>query len=373
MSAAPHAPQHGGAWASAARWDGLRLLVDVSRKRPGFEPEPIRLGDRLHADLIREVGPWRGTIVSVHGMSPVGQRDPRLQVFHGALARRGFRVVAPHLPGVTRLRIHAGQIDAIEHALHAVATTPILAPTGTVGAFAVSFSAGLTLLAAARPRVARHVQAACLLGGYHDVRSLLRFLLTAPQASRFAAAIALASFLEHVRGPQPALAEALRVFAQDTWWKRTTPQLPEVLTMLPTQVAEEARALLQDDPTARQRVLDEILAADPLFLDLGSCEGQLGHLRARLTLLHGEGDDVIPAMQSRQLARSLSDVGHPVRLCVTPLLSHGDTQGGLLRTARAAGPLADAFGGFLADVAAPAAAYSGSGRVWPSATSTTAS
>ncbi|MCB9663115.1 MAG: hypothetical protein H6732_03310 [Alphaproteobacteria bacterium] len=308
----------------------IRALRFLAAQRgllgPPPPPEVVRCcGWEL--DVIEPVGRWRGTILTVHGMSPLGRRDPRMLALHGALARIGFRVVSPAFPSIAELRIHAGQIDEVEHALLAVTEERSLCPQGRVALLSVSFSAGLSLIAASRDRVAHRVRAVLSLGAYADIHQTMEAVLTRDDLTSYAWTIVLASFLE---APTP-VREALRSAAWDAWWvdrpgwegAPAAPSLPAALAAL----APAERALvdgIMGSPEVRLAQVRKVLDAHPLMLDLASVVDHVGGLRAPVTVLHGLRDRTIPSSQAGTLAQALRAARVPHRVVVSPLLGHGE-------------------------------------------------
>ncbi|MCB9679868.1 MAG: prolyl oligopeptidase family serine peptidase [Alphaproteobacteria bacterium] len=285
-------------------------------------PESIVLGGR-RMDVVEPEGACVGTVVTVHGMSPAAQRDGRLQRLHGALAALGYRVVSPHFPSIAALRIHAGQIDAIEHAVGAIAASPELCPKGRVGVLAVSFSAGLTLIAAGRRSIAERVSGLCLIGAFGDIHRTMEAVLTRDDLTTYAWKIVLANFLDASIGSCAGVRQALLTAALDEWHQRVVPELPGVIGTLPARDVALVHELL-GSRAARLRHFRRIVDAHPLMLDLASVVDQVDGVRAPVTLLHGRHDPTIPSEQSELLHAALQRAGVASRLVVSPLLGHGD-------------------------------------------------
>lgn len=284
-------------------------------------PEVWELGGQTY-DVVEPTERYAGTILSVHGMTPKGPRDPRLVQFHAALASVGFRVVAPVLRSVAELRIHAGQIDQIERAIGQISSHRGLTPSGRLSVFAPSFSGGLALIAASRSTVADRVRALLLLGPYGNIRTTMDALLTQPGFHPYAWKIVLSNFLEVVHRGSGGAAEALRVAALDDWSLAGPAQLPAFLDGLDDAQRRLARALLLDG-AERRALWEAILDREPGFMTYGSVVDQIGGLRGRPVLLHGQDDPTIPARQSREIHRALQEVDHSSRLLITPALGHG--------------------------------------------------
>ncbi|TMA54891.1 MAG: alpha/beta fold hydrolase, partial [Deltaproteobacteria bacterium] len=116
-------------------------------------------------------GPAGGTpLVLVHGFTPEGKDDPRLREAAALLARCGFDVAVPTIPGLTHGRLRPDDVAPVVTTLAALGRPSIV--------LGVSVGAGPALLAAADPRVRERVQAVVTLGGYASAREVLRFWLT---------------------------------------------------------------------------------------------------------------------------------------------------------------------------------------------------
>ena len=112
----------------------------------------------------------RVPLVLVHGLAPEGKDDRRLGDAAMLLARAGFDVVVPTVPGLTRLRLRPEDREPVVAAIAARS-----APSVVVG---VSVGAGVALLAAADTDVRDRVQLVLSLGGYASARELVRYYLT---------------------------------------------------------------------------------------------------------------------------------------------------------------------------------------------------
>jgi pimeloyl-ACP methyl ester carboxylesterase len=294
--------------------------------------------------------PSRGVLVAVHGMSPRAETDVRWTRALSALGAAGFTVVSPHFRSIAALHIGPEQIDEI--ALAAVAIDADVAERRGVSLFAVSFSAGLSAAAAARPVARGVVRAVCAIGGWARLRSLLPTVLGDSLPDPYARFVILENFIEAALGrPLPRVREALRGAAVANFHEvpfdldgavRQAVEASEVDRALAVEIVALARGLGDTERFTRQLCANEpglFPAIEPL--------GQLDGLEASVTLVHGESDPVIPPEQSRALATRLEDHAATVRLCVTPLIGHGDTRLPL-RALVGNGPrLLGAFGGFF--------------------------
>jgi pimeloyl-ACP methyl ester carboxylesterase len=216
----------------------------------------------LHA--ASDLGPAR-PLVLVHGYAPEGRRDARVRAAADRLARAGFDVLVPTVPGLTAGRLRPADVDAVVAALASRS-----APTVLV---AVSVGAGPALLAAADARVRDRVTLAVTLGGYASAHHLLRFYLTGEHG------------FGDVRGRVPHDPAVVGAF----------------LAANADVVGDGGPALAGDAERAAT-----FLAALPrdvaLLLDRLSPATTIGDVRARLRLVHGIDDVAVPFTESLRLA-----------------------------------------------------------------------
>lgn len=223
---------------------------------------PRGLRAREHVPAL--VGRWPG-IVILHGVHPDGIDEPRLRRFAHAVAATGARVLTPELPELREARVEPTTIDDIA----ALARYHAARSGGAVGVWGISFAGGLALLAASQPDAAEAVDHVLAIGAHADLARVVRFHRG-----------------EDVRGPDG---------------KRPT-AAPHVYG---TQVLARAR-------------IPDLARVSP--------QGRLTALRVPTFLLHGADDPVVPAIETRYLAR---EVPAPVlrRVLVTPVLRHAEAAG----------------------------------------------
>ena len=213
-------------------------------------------------------GPAGGTpLVFVHGFTPQGKDDPRVREAAALLARCGFDVAVPTIPGLTHGRLRSDDVAPVVATLAALARPSIV--------LGVSVGAGPALLAAADPRVRERVQAVVSLGGYASAREVLRFWLTGVYA------------YGGVRGRVAHEPEVVRSFVA----ANTDLLEPAARAELMTADADRAARFLAALPPALERYLNDL---SPL--------GVVGDIRARLVLIHGRSDRAVPYTEALRLA-----------------------------------------------------------------------
>ncbi|MBI1724125.1 MAG: hypothetical protein HYR52_00645, partial [Candidatus Tectomicrobia bacterium] len=117
----------------------------------------------------------RGCVLLAHGMTDLGRRDPRLAAFARILARLGFAVAVPELPGMRGFRPDEADVARLAAAFAWLDGRRAPAPP-RCGLIGFSFSAGPVLLAAAKPGVRERVGYAAAAGAYFGLRGVLRHL-----------------------------------------------------------------------------------------------------------------------------------------------------------------------------------------------------
>ncbi len=263
-----------------------------------------------------------GALVLVHGLAPMGKDDPRLAQAARLLARAGFRVAVPTIPGLTRLRLRPEDAEPVVAAIRALAGD---GGSGRVSVLGVSVGAGPALLAAADSRVADRVGTVLSLGGYASAVELLRYFLTGAYG------------YEQVSGrvsPQP---EAAHLFlrqnldllkdledrrALDAWLSRPdqakpvllSPEGVAVLNLVENRDPARVDALVGNLPPGLQELLARL-----------SPERAVPRLGARLLLVHGRGDPAVPFTESLRLAAAAHGKAG-TRLAIVGVLAHVEAE-----------------------------------------------
>ncbi len=100
-------------------------------------------------------GPSRRTVTLVPGVHMDGIREARLVGMAEDLAASGFKVLTVATPDLQRFRITPTSTDIIEDAAKWLTTQQPAGGDGKIGMLGISFSGGLSIVAAGRPRAAR--------------------------------------------------------------------------------------------------------------------------------------------------------------------------------------------------------------------------
>ena len=173
----------------------------------------------------------------------------------------------------------------------------------STGLAAFSFAVGPTVMAAMRPKVREQVDFLVGVGGYYDLRELIRFY-TASQYSnaRWILALGVAERLASAQDQATLSAIARqRLFGRsDEGDERAVasgldPGGRALYRLLTNTKPERVPQLIAALPTSIQK---ELSALNP-------AEHDLSKLQARLILVHGRADPIIPHTESVALAAAL--------------------------------------------------------------------
>jgi dienelactone hydrolase len=300
---------------------------------------PVRLAS-IRARVYAPLGAANQTVLLVSGLHPAGIDEPRLVDLARKLAEANVIVVTPEIPELSRFEITPLLTDRIEDAAVWLGSASGLAPAGRIGLMGISFSGGLAVVAAGRPSLRGRLLYVFSFGGHDDLPNLLRYFATGadPQAPMTASPphdYGLAVVLLTVAGglvPREQvgpLGDAVRRFLWasylDTVDKpaadREFAALRTVAKTLPQPSATLLGYVNDRDVARLGPLLSPHVAA---YADAAALSPARSPLPvAPVFLLHGRSDNVIPSSESERLAERLR--GHaPVRLLVTPLISHAD-------------------------------------------------
>jgi pimeloyl-ACP methyl ester carboxylesterase len=299
------------------RWIPAALLArdiaDGCDSCKGFAREPVSWtvdGRVRQGDAYDMEGSKRGGLVLVPGASPQGRDDPRFIAFARAFARAGFIVLAPEIENLRTMRLSASDITAIGDAVERLA--PI---TGPVGILSLSYASAPALLATLEPRLAGKVKFLVAIGGYHDAMSTIRWFTTGAHRAgpespwEFGTPNAYGRWV-FVRNNAELLGDARDRATLEAMAVRKFESLDAPIDDLVAQLGPEGRrvqALLDNhDPAAVPGLIadlppaihDAIAALDP-------SRAALGRFPAKVILVHGRDDAIIPWSESAALARAL--------------------------------------------------------------------
>ena len=308
-----------------AAGDGPSKLKE-STPEPRRAPVTYRVAGRDHGgDLYQPGDGALASIVLVPGIAEAGKNDRRLVAFAKTLARARFAVLVPDIGGLRALKAQAGDSREIADAVSYLASSDELSPWGRVGIAAISYAVGPAVIAALEADVREQVQFILAVGGYHDIEAVVAFFTTGyyrdgsegPWRYRTPNAygrwVFVSSNLDLVRdsGDRAIFAAMAR-----RKLKRFAPKVVDFSAHLnfgvgdlESRLSADGRAfytLLTNTEPERVsgliRALPDAVRADLESLNLANKD--LRRLNARLILVHGRDDDIIPFSESLALAKA---------------------------------------------------------------------
>jgi pimeloyl-ACP methyl ester carboxylesterase len=285
----------------------------------------------LRARLYSPVGIERPPgMVIVHGIHHLGIEEPRLVAFARAFSQAGVMVLTPELKDVSDYRITPQSVTTIGNAaaeLHRRVGHP-------VGILGLSFSGGLALMTAAEDLYKQDVAFVVSVGGHHDMARVARFLATGRTTRPDGSEVAM---LPHEYGALvlvysqvsrffpakdvPVATEALRLLLYEQ---------PDAAKAKAAELSAPSRAKMEllfskHREDLREELLADI-AANELQMAAVSPRGKLNGIAVPVLLLHGTGDEVIPASESQWLASEIPPQ-HFRALLISPAITHVEVGG----------------------------------------------
>ncbi|MEW5966157.1 MAG: alpha/beta hydrolase [Pseudomonadota bacterium] len=257
-------------------------------------------------------GAPRAGLVLVPGAVPLGKDDPRIVAFAQTLARARFAVLVPEIPGFRQLRMHSSDARVVADAFVWLAGRDELAPAGRVGLAAFSYGVGPAVLAALEEDAQSRARFIVGVGGYYDLSRAIRYFTTGYYRAAgewrylrpddYGKLVLVHSAVPYLSARDGDLLKAMA--------ERRLQDRAADITDLAARLGREGRAVFDlienTDPEAfprRYAALPARLRADLAALSLH--DKDLGGLSARLILLHGRNDTLIPWPESLALAAAL--------------------------------------------------------------------
>lgn len=258
-------------------------------------------------------------VLLVHGVHPGGMDEPRLVRFARLLADAGFTVATPDIAAMRELRFDPASVEEIARCADAFAEERDAPSVGVVG---ISIGGGLALRASTRTDA---IHAVWAIGAHHDVLDLVDWWTGEPirgpngeepgvEPEGYGAAVIAHAYAEdYFEGDAGAAREALGARLRGE-----TDRARRLRDALPQETRDALSAL--SDPPARLREIARLHAEE---LAAVSPAGALSSVTARVFLLHGRDDPLVPSTESLHIAAELP----PDRLggvVLTDLLGHAD-------------------------------------------------
>lgn len=321
--------------------------IDTMRERERLIDVPTTRGP-VRTRLYEPDRRAHRTALLVSGLHPSGIDEPRLMRLARNLAEDGVLVATPDIPELSRFEITPAITDDIEQTALWLATKSGLAPDGRIGMMGISFSGGLSTIAAGRPSLKDHVAYVFSFGGHDDLPRVLRYLCTGqepypPQQVNggqvfqhpphdYGVAVILLGVAERI--VPPAQVEPLRAAVRRYLWASALDG--GVDKSKAAAEFDAVRAMIKTLPEPSATLLKHVVDRDVVHLgprllpyigfyggDAALSVSKSPKPSAPVFLLHGTDDNVIPPVESEYLAADLRGRA-PVRMLLSGLISHAE-------------------------------------------------
>ena len=325
-------------------YDALLVLGDVASGGGASllkarTPEPSRtavtytIAGRTHtADLyLPGDGKPEAGIVLVPGAVPEGKDNEALVAFAMTLARARFAVLTPELSGLRELKMQPAHAREVADAFRHLVEREDLSLRGRVGIAAFRYGVGPALLAALDDDVRDRVRFVLGVGGFHDMRASIRFFTTgyfedkgAPRYLKpddYGKLVFIKSVLDQIGSRDDRVTLESMVSAR---LKDPGADLSVHANKLGPEGLAVYRLLANTDPEETPRLLAALPQAIVATIDALTLDNKgLQRLTARLLLVHGRNDRLIPYPESLALGNAVApDLAHVVIL--NRILGHVD-------------------------------------------------
>jgi dienelactone hydrolase len=290
---------------------------------------PIRA--RLYVPVKHPNAP---AMVVLHGVHHLGMDEPRLIGFASAMASCGLRVLTPELPGIKDYQVSADSIRTIGDSAAWMAVQNPMHERRPVGVMGLSFSGGLSLLAAADPMYRPSIKFVVAIGSQDEMGRVAQYYRTGSDARPGGPPELLAPHeygalvleYEHVEDFVPAAdIERIRAVLKAHLYEDAPAEKAAFAALTGVQHAEAMQLLDTTSPMTRG-LLAAAESRNAEAMAGVSPHNHLGSLTTPVYLLHGAGDNIIPASETLWMAAELP--GKTLQsMLISPVLSHLNLDG----------------------------------------------
>ncbi len=287
---------------------------------------PVRA--RLYTPVRQKNAP---AIIVLHGVHHLGIDEPRLENFATSMAACGMQVLTPELPDIKDYQVGANSIATIGESAEWLTRLDGGRPVGVLG---LSFSGGLSLLAAAEPKYQQDIRFVLAVGSQDEMSRVAAYYRTGEDMRPDGTEEALAPHeygplvleYEHVGEFVPAQDVApIRAVLRAHLYEDPTAEHAALASLNVTQTAE-AKALMDTSLPATRTALEHADERHADDMAAVSPHGRLATLKTPVYLLHGAGDNIIPSAETEWMASELPKRSLQAVL-ISPVLSHLDLDG----------------------------------------------
>jgi acetyl esterase/lipase len=268
---------------------------------------------------------YKGTILFLHGMNKHGNKDERMVALCRAAAFCNYRAISPTYQTIAEHNVTLKSIDEFDETISEFIKDESLCPDGKLAVFTASLSGSFSLRAIARPHLADKVTSLCTVGICYNPKTTFGNILKGKSNDAYAKYIAIKGLLAAANDLSNELRQGLDFAIDDAFeedGKNRAGQFAETIADLHKKRLLEIIARVESNQDLSGLYEKEILILHEALKDISDLSG----VHSRVTLIHSEGDNVLPSIESELLFEHLIKAGKQAKLLVTPVLDHADFQ-----------------------------------------------
>jgi dienelactone hydrolase len=266
-------------------------------------------------------------LIVLHGVHHLGMDEPRLISFATAMASCGLRVLTPELPNIKDYRVDSASIRVIGDATRWFADRT----GGPVGVMGLSFSGGLSLLAAANPDFHSAFKFVFAVGSQGSMARVFSYYSTNTDlrpdgttetltAHEYGPLVLEYGYLEDFVAAQDFA--PIRAVLKAHLYEDKAMEAEALKKLTPAQTLIAMHLMDATSPETRAN-LARAQAHHTAEMEGLSPGPRLRTLTTPVYLLHGAADNIIPSAETLWMASELEHQ-HLQAALVSPVLSHLD-------------------------------------------------
>jgi pimeloyl-ACP methyl ester carboxylesterase len=303
----------------------LARVVRALTRRPWVEQIEV---DGVPVEVVHPAGKGpRPAWLFINGAHPLRRQEPVVTRLSRGLARAGYLVLVPDVPGLGEGRITARTLEAT-YAVAEAAVARSDVRGGRVALIGASTGAGLALLTAGRPELAERISVVAAVAPFADIERMICLATTRGYAEngRFSSyeatdlhrrviARSLVATIAMVDERDRLLAELDRAEREE---RDPVEALPDDLERLEPDARAVLRVLKNEDPERFAELYSAL--PEPVLALLGRLSPVAGcpGVRAPVEVVVPPSDVYFPRGEAQALAEALPNV----HLTITPTLDH---------------------------------------------------
>lgn len=272
--------------------------------------------------VFEPTGYHKGIILVVHGMTVKGIDDKRLWKQCDILRQLKYRVYLPYYQELHQLEIKTQTIKKIIKDSEAI----FKENNQKIKIMSISFSGGLSLIASTHKSIKDKIDSLLIIGTYANVKTILKFLFTEERIDLYGYYALLKNFINTLpKFKSKKYSKLFELAAKDNALLTTN------LTDAYLNKHPELKKIFQDfveNKEFKLKILNQILQLKQMQELSYSLDvlPRVQHLKARISLIHGKNDNVIPPGESLLIVEECKKYHIPYQICLTSLLDHGNVR-----------------------------------------------